>query len=160
MDKNRADVLICGSSYVLSSDKSEERIKTIAKYVDEELRHTSRVLNVNPNYKAAILASLNIAETLMDTSDKLIHLQSDYLQLENDVKHYSSLLEQSKKQIAELKDKISADADRQIQSSEDQKKLKEKLTELESAYFDLQKENVSLRNAIKSVNRMNTSDEF
>ena len=50
MEKNRADVVICGSNYVLSSDKSEERIKEIAKYVDDELRRTSKALNVNPNF--------------------------------------------------------------------------------------------------------------
>ena len=62
MDKNRADVVICGSNYVLSSEKSEERIKEIAKYVDEELRITSKALNVNPNYRAAVLTALNITE--------------------------------------------------------------------------------------------------
>ncbi|MBR4091135.1 MAG: cell division protein ZapA, partial [Mogibacterium sp.] len=41
MEKNRADVIICGTNYVLSSDKSEERIKDIAKMVDEELRAVS-----------------------------------------------------------------------------------------------------------------------
>ena len=35
MGTNRADVTICGSDYVLSSDKSEEKIKEIAKFVDE-----------------------------------------------------------------------------------------------------------------------------
>ena len=41
MEKNRADVVICESKYVLSSEKSEERIKEIARYVDDELRATS-----------------------------------------------------------------------------------------------------------------------
>ena len=37
MEKNRADVMICGSNYVLSSDKSEERIKEIAKENNVEI---------------------------------------------------------------------------------------------------------------------------
>jgi cell division protein ZapA (FtsZ GTPase activity inhibitor) len=41
MEKNKADVVICGSNYVLSSEKSEERIKDIARFVDDELRRTS-----------------------------------------------------------------------------------------------------------------------
>ena len=69
MEKNRADVVICGSNYLLSSDKSEERIKEVAKYVDEELRATSKALNVNPNFKAAVLTALNIAEKMMDNTD-------------------------------------------------------------------------------------------
>ena len=107
MEKNRADVVICGSSYVLSSDKSEERIKEIAKMVDEEIRSTSRALNVNPNYKAAVLAALNIAEKLMDNTDMTLKLQTENYQLDNDVKHYIAMWEQTKKQVTDLKEKMS-----------------------------------------------------
>ena len=153
MEKNRADVIICGTNYVLSSEKSEERIKDIAKMVDEELRAVSKALNVNPNYKAAVLTALNIAEKLMDN-------QTENYQLDNDVKHYIQLWEQSKKQVTDLKDKMSSEVDRQTQNTEDQKKLQEKLVEMENAYFDLQMENVNLRNELKSIKRLNSEDEF
>lgn len=161
MEKNRADVMICGANYVLSSEKSEERIKEIAKMVDEELRATSKTLNVNPNYKAAVLTALNIAEKLMDNTDMTLKLQTENYQLDNDVKHYIQLWEQSKKQVTDLKDKMSSEVDRQTQNSEDHKKLQEKLVEMENAYFDLQMENVNLKNELKSIKRLNSSeDEF
>ena len=160
MDKNRADVVICESKYVLSSEKSEERIKEIAKYVDDELRATSRALNVNPNYKAAVLTALNITEKLMDNTDMILKLQTENYQLDNDVKHYIQLWEQTKKQVTDLKEKMSNEVDRQSQSNEDQKKLQEKLVEMENAYFDLQMENVNLKNELKSIKRMNSEDEF
>ena len=78
MEKNRADVIICGTNYVLSSDKSEERIKDIAKMVDEELRAVSKALNVNPNYKAAVLTALNIAEKLMDNTDMTLKTDTEH----------------------------------------------------------------------------------
>ena len=160
MEKNRADVMICGANYVLSSDKSEERIKEIAKMVDEEIRSTSRALNVNPNYKAAVLAALNIAEKLMDNTDMTLKLQTENYQLDNDVKHYIAMWEQAKKQVTDLKDKISTEVDRQSQSSEDYRKLQEKLVEMENDYFDLQMENVNLQNEIKSIKRLKTDDEL
>lgn len=160
MEKNRADVTICGNSYVLSSDKSEERIKQIAKFVDEEMRRTSRQLNSNPNYKSAILTSLNIAEKLMDNSDLLIKLQTENYQLDNDVKHYIAMWEQSKKQVTDLKNKMSTEVDKQSQNSDELKKLQEKLSEMESAYFDLQMENVNLKNELKSMKRLNIEDEL
>ncbi len=160
MEKNRADVVICESKYVLSSEKSEERIKEIARYVDDELRATSRALNVNPNYKAAVLTALNITEKLMDNTDMILKLQTENYQLDNDVKHYIQLWEQTKKQVTDLKEKMSNEVDRQSQSNEDQKKLQEKLTEMENAYFDLQMENVNLKNELKSIKRMNSEDEF
>ena len=160
MDKNRADVVICGSNYVLSSEKSEERIKEIAKYVDEELRATSKALNVNPNYRAAVLTALNITERLMDNTDMILKLQTENYQLDNDVKHYIQLWEQTKKQVTDLKEKMSTEVDRQSQNNEDQKKLQEKLVEMENAYFDLQMENVNLKNELKSIKRMNTDNEL
>ncbi|MBR4090258.1 MAG: cell division protein ZapA [Mogibacterium sp.] len=160
MEKNRADVIICGTNYVLSSDKSEERIKDIAKMVDEELRAVSKALNVNPNYKVAVLTALNIAEKLMDNTDMTLKLQTENYQLDNDVKHYIQLWEQSKKQVTDLKDKMSSEFDRQTQNTEDQKKLQEKLVEMENAYFDLQMENVNLKNELKSIKRLNSDDEF
>ena len=160
MDKNRADVMICGVNYVLSSEKSEERIKDIAKMVDEELRATSKALNVNPNYKAAVLTALNIAEKLMDNTDMTLKLQTENYQLDNDVKHYIAMWEQAKKQVTDLKERISSEADRKDQFNEDQKKLQEKLVEMENAYFDLQMENVNLKNELKSLKRLNSEDEF
>ena len=160
MDRNKTEVSICGNEYVLSSEKSEEKIKEIAKFVDDELRHTSNMLNVNPNYKAAILTALNISEKLMDTSDRLLKLQTENYQLDTDIKHYIDMWEDSKKQIADLKGKMSTEADKQTQNSEDFKKLQEKLAEMENAYFDLQMENVNLKNEIKSIKRLNFEDEF
>ena len=160
MEKNKADVIICGNSYVLSSDKSVERIKDIAKFVDDEMRRTSRVLNANPNYKTAVLTSLNIAEKLMDNTDMMLKLQTENHQLDNDVKHYISLWEQTKKQITDLKSQMSTEVDRQTQNFEEVKMLKDKLSEMETAYFDLQMENVNLKNEIKSMKRMNFEDEF
>lgn len=160
MEKNRADVVICGSNYVLSSDKSEERIKEIAKFVDDDLRRTSKALNVNPNYKAAVLTALNVTEKLMDATDTVLKLQTENYQLDNDVKHYIALWEQTKKQVTDLKERMSNEVDRQSQSVEDYKKLQEKLVEMENAYFDLQMENVNLKNELKSIKRMNSEDEL
>ena len=160
MEKNRADVMICGANYVLSSEKSEERIKDIARMVDEEIRSTSRALNVNPNFKSAVLAALNIAEKLMDNADMILKLQTENYQLDNDVKHYIAMWEQTKKQVTDLKEKMSTEVDRQSQSTEDYRKLQEKLVEMENAYFDLQMENVNLKNEIKSIKRLNIEDEL
>lgn len=160
MGINRANVSICENEYVLSSDKSEEKIKEIAKFIDDELRHTSKMLNVNPNFKSAVLTALNVAEKLMDTSDKLLKLQTENQQLENDVKHYIDSWEQAKKQITDLKTKMSTQVDKQAQNTEDVKKLQAKLQEMENAYFDLQMENVNLKNEIKSIKRLNFEDEF
>ena len=128
--------------------------------MDDELRAVSKALNVNPNYKAAVLTALNVTEKLMDSTDIILKLQTENHQLDNDVKHYINQWEQAKKQVTDLKEKMSTEVDRQSQSSEDQKKLQEKLVEMENAYFDLQMENVNLKNELKSIRRMNSEDEL
>lgn len=160
MEKCRADVEICGTSYVLSGEKSEEKIREIAKYVDDELRRTARALNSNPNFKSAVLSAINIAEKLMDNNDMLLKLQTENYQLDNDVKHYISMWENAKKQVTDLKEQMATESDRQSQNYEDVKKLQDKLAEMENSYFELQMENVNLRNEMKTLRKLNQSDEL
>ncbi|MBR0373246.1 MAG: cell division protein ZapA [Mogibacterium sp.] len=160
MEKSRANVTICGSEYVLSGEKSEEKIKEIARYVDEELRRTSKALNSNPNYRAAVLTAINLAEKLMDNSDLLLKLQTENHQLDNDVKHYITLWEGAKKQVTDLKDQINSEANKQVQDTARVRDLEQKCSELESAYFDLQMENVNLKNEMRNLKRISKQDEF
>lgn len=159
MEKCKADVTICGNDYVLSGDKSEDKIKEIAKYVDDELRHTSKALNSNPNYKCAVLTAINLAEKLMDNSDLLLKLQTENHQLDNDVKHYISLWEAAKMDVTDLKEKMSTEADRNVQESEKYKDLEAKCSELENAYFDLQMENTNLKNEIRNLQKFRGENE-
>lgn len=159
MEKCKADVTICGNDYVLSGDKSEDKIKEIAKYVDDELRHTSKMLNSNPNYRSAVLTAINLAEKLMDNSDLLLKLQTENHQLDNDVKHYISLWEDAKLQVSDLKDKMTTASDMNVQESEKYKALEVKCSELESAYFDLQMENTNLKNEIRNLQKFRGENE-
>lgn len=159
MEKCRADVIICGTDYVLSGEKNEDKIKEIAKFVDDELRRTSKMLNSNPNYKCAVLTAVNIAEKLMDNSDLLLKLQTENHQLDNDVKHYISLWENAKKQVTDLKEKITSESDRKLEDNEKYRDLEAKCNEMENAYFDLQMENVNLKNELRSLRKFSEEDD-
>ena len=159
MEKCKADVTICGNDYVLSGDKSEDKIKEIAKYVDDELRHTSKMLNSNPNYRSAVLTAINLAEKLMDNSDLLLKLQTENHQLDNDVKHYISLWEDAKLQVSDLKDKMTTASDMNVQESEKYKAIETKCSEIGSAYFDLQMENTNLKNEIRNLQKFRGENE-
>lgn len=160
MEKSRADVTICGTDYVLAAEKSEEKIKEIARFVDEELRRTSKALNSNPNYRSAVLTAINIAEKLMDNSDLLLKLQTENHQLDNDVKHYIALWEGAKKQVTDLKEQVTTEGEKQSQDSARYRELEQKCSELENAYFDLQMENVNLKNEMRSLKRLHGDNEL
>lgn len=159
MDKCRADVTICGTEYVLSGEMNQEKIKEIAKFVDDEMRRTSRALNSNPNYKCAVLTAINITEKLMENSELLLKVQTENHQLDNDVKHYISLWENAKKQVTDVKDKMSVEVNKQDQDTEKYRGLEEKCSELENAYFDLQMENVNLKNEMRSLKKFKGENE-
>lgn len=158
VEKSRADVTIAGVNYVLSGEKSEEKIKEIANYVDGELRRTSHSLNSNPNYKSAVLTCVNLAEQLMENSELLLKAQAENHQLDNDVKHYINLWENAKQQVNELKEKIGTESDKQVQDDEKYRSLESKCTEMENAYFDLQMENVNLKNEMRSLKKMHGAE--
>ena len=96
----------------------------------------------------------------MDNNDMLLKLQTENYQLDNDVKHYISMWENAKKQVTDLKEQMATECDRQSQNSEDVKKLQDKLAEMENSYFELQMENVNLRNEMKTLRKLNQSDEL
>lgn len=152
--------MICGDNYVLAAEKSDDRIKEIARFVDEEMRHTSKMLKSYPNYKCAVLSSLNIAEKLMDGNDLLVQLQTEKLQCENQVDHYISKWEDAKLANIDLKEQLEQESIKQGKTDEVINKYKDKLAEMENAYFDLQMENVNLKNELKNIKKFGTEDEF
>jgi len=159
MEKNRVDITICGTEYILAGEKSEEKIKEIAKYVDDEMRRTGKMLNSNPNYKVAVLAAINLSEQLMENSEMLLKIQNEKQQLDDDVKHYISLWEASKKEASDMKEKMNSDITEKDQSSEKFKDIEARCSEYENACFDLQMENVRLKNEIENLKKLRTENE-
>ena len=96
----------------------------------------------------------------MERDELMLKLQTENYQLDNDVKHYISMWESAKRKITDLKEQMSTEVDKQSQSNEDYNKLKEQLAEMESAYFDLQMENVNLKNQLRAMDQLTGQDEI
>ncbi|NLY81726.1 MAG: cell division protein ZapA [Clostridiales bacterium] len=153
MDKNRVEISLGGCTYTIAGEKTEDKIKEIAKYVDDELKRVSHQLNSNINYRVAVLSSINITEKLMENGELNLVLQDEKSQLESDVKHYIDLWEESKRQIAELKDALNAANELREQEKSKHIDIERKCSDFENAYFDLQMENVRLKNEIENLKR-------
>ena len=153
MDKNRVEISLGGGTYTLAGEKSEDKIKEIAKYVDDEMKRISRQLNSNVNFRVAVLTSINITEKLMVSNDQKAIISDEKLQLESDVKHYIDMWEESKKQIVELKEALNSANDLREQEKNKHVDIERKCSDFENAYFDLQMENVRLKNEIENLKR-------
>jgi cell division protein ZapA (FtsZ GTPase activity inhibitor) len=153
MDKNRVEIGLGGCTYTIAGEKSEDKIKDIAKYVDDELKRVSHQLNSNINYKVAVLTSINITEKLMEKGELNSVLQDKKSQLESDVKHYIDLWEECKRQMAELKEALNTSNELREQEKNNNSDSERKCSDFENAYFDLQMENVRLKNEIENLKR-------
>ncbi|MBK5253453.1 MAG: cell division protein ZapA [Peptostreptococcaceae bacterium] len=153
MDKNRVEINLGGCTYTIAGEKSEDKIKEIAKFVDDELKRVSRQLNCNVNYRVAVLTCINITEKLMENGELNLVLQDEKSQLESDVKHYIDLWEESKNQMGELKDALNTANELRDQEKNKHKDIEQKCSDFENAYFDLQMENVRLKNEIENLKR-------
>ena len=66
----KADVYILGQKYTIKGDTSEERIKTLALYVDEKIKDVLAKSPKLPNLNAVILASLSMAEEIFQLREE------------------------------------------------------------------------------------------
>ncbi|MEG1408613.1 MAG: cell division protein ZapA [Terrisporobacter sp.] len=80
---NKVVVRIQGSEYNIVSGKNPEQIKTVARYVDDEMK---KVKDGNPKLNSvttSIVACLNIADVLFDCSNENEELQNEIEELKN-----------------------------------------------------------------------------
>jgi len=73
--KSLVRVEIMGREYNIRSDEGEERVKKIAKYVDEKLRKISEVSKTTSSLNAAILAAMDIANEYFEALEGHTHLR-------------------------------------------------------------------------------------
>ncbi len=64
MTPGQLRVNIFGSDYTLISDKEEEYVKEIARYLDKKMRDMDKNPSLKSSNRLAVLTALNIAEEL------------------------------------------------------------------------------------------------
>lgn len=62
--RNTVSVEIFGKTYTVLAGADTEYTRTLARYVDEQMRNVSKQSNAVDTQKAAVLAALNIANEL------------------------------------------------------------------------------------------------
>lgn len=87
---NRYKVTIAGESYFLVSDESEEHIRSVARYVDEQIRSVAQAGHIDDIKRVAVLVALQCASKMMvnersasdvaKTSEQLVELVSKQLE--------------------------------------------------------------------------------
>lgn len=156
-DKNTVTVIIYGQEYTLSGDMPREYIMKLADKVDAKMRELQGVKGL-PLSKSAVLAAMLLADDLLKSEEEKYALIADN---ENAKRVLLANYEEEKRSIAqryeerlneqkELLDKAQ-EISPEVQKHIDE--LEEKCRDIESSFFDLQMENIRLKNEIENYKR-------
>ena len=153
MEDNRVKVRIYGQDYIISGERDEKTISQIAAYVDSRIREVSKYFSGNVQGSLAVLAAVNITDELFETREKIAELTEAKQQVEKDAQHYLKMWDEAKKSFMQYKEEAAKSADERKESEEKYRRLEAKCSEFENSYFDLQMENVQLKNELEKLQR-------
>lgn len=60
------DIEVFGQSFKVTSEKSEQHVRTVATYVDQKMRERARVNKTIMLLRVAIMAALDLAEEVFE----------------------------------------------------------------------------------------------
>lgn len=153
MEDRRVGVKIYGQNYTISGERDEKTIIEIASYVDAKMREIAKFFAGGAQGSLAVLAAVNIADEFFDAKAEITALEEKNRQMEKEAEHYMKMWDEAKKSFMQYKEEAAKSDEDRKQSEEKYRKLEEKCSEFESSYFDLQMENVRLKNELEKLQR-------
>ena len=117
------------------------------------MREISKYFTGGAPGSLAVLAAVNIADEYFDAKSEIAALEAKAHQTEKDSEHYMKMWDEAKKSFMQYKEEAAKSAEDRKQSDEKYRKLEEKCNEFENSYFDLQMENVRLKNELEKLQR-------
>lgn len=153
MADSKVNVRIYGQDYTVSGERDQETIIAIADFVDNKIREISKFFSSTQPGSLATLAAVNIADELFLLRESEKILREENIQLSSDVEHYLNLWEDVKRSFSQYKENAIKATDQIKEWEEKYKKSEEKCAEFESAYFELQMENIQLKDRLEKLER-------
>lgn len=151
----RVKVRIYGQDYTIAGDRDEETIKAIAACVDEKMREVGRNYASNAQGSLAVLAAINMADELFSAREQIDELTAAKEQMEKDAQHYMNMWDEAKKSFLQYKESAARTGEEKRAAEERYRQLEEKCTEFENSFFDIQMENLKLKQEIDRYRRTN-----
>ena len=151
----RVKVRIYGQDYTIAGDRDEETIRAIAAYVDEKMREVGKNYASNAQGSLAVLAAINMADELFSAREQIEELNAAREQMEKDAKHYLTMWDEAKKSFLMYKENAARTSEEKREAEERYRQLQEKCSEFENSFFDIQMENIKLKQELDRYRRTN-----
>lgn len=154
MADNKVKVRIYGQDYTISGERDEETIREIANYVDSKIREVAQCFTPGgaPG-SLAVLASVNIADEYFAHKHDIDSLKIRNEQLEKEAQNYMKMWDEAKKTNAQYKESVARNSNDTQALTKKVEELEAKCSEFESSYFDVQMENIQLKDQIAKLKR-------
>jgi len=152
MADNKVKVRIYGQDYTITGEREESQITEIAEYVDSKMREIAAMFSQsNIPGSLAVLASINIADEFFQRKNDIDMLSIKCKEQEEEIAHYQKMWEEVKRSFQEYKDSVNKDAGEMDSMREEAVELQKKYKEFESMYFDVQMENIQLKDQLEKL---------
>lgn len=182
MATNKVSVKIYGQEYVLSGEKSREHIIKVADYVNTKMYEITAEAQGIALSSLGVLTAVNVSDDYFDALEEANNLKRENVQFEKDSAHYIQLWEEAKKTLIEHKEdsqlimdqkkefittieeqaeeirQLRVDIkDAEVKGTMDSKSmlqdLEKKCRDLENSFFDVQMENIQLKNELERLRK-------
>lgn len=154
MADNKVKVRIYGQEYTISGERDEQTIIEIAEYVDTKMREISRFFSSPVPGSLAALSAVNIADELFEAREEVAKIKEEKAQLERDAENYMKMWDEAKKSFASYKEGASKASEDMKELEEKCRALEERCSEFESSYFDVQMENIRLKDQLEKIRKV------
>ena len=151
MEDNKVKVRIYGQEYTISGERDEETIIEIAAYVDNKMREISRFFSSSIPGSLAVLASINIADELFSAREETEKIKEEKAQLEREAENYLKMWDEAKKSFVQYKEGATKAGEDMKELEGRCRQLEERCSEFESSYFDVQMENIRLKDQLEKI---------
>ncbi len=184
--ENKVKIRIFGQEYTIVGDSSKEDIIRVGNYVDETINKIYESSKMSALSSLAVLAAINIALELFSIKREDENYQKELERKEEKIQQYKQLWEEAKigfdsykdenqknmeqnqdlfdqlkeaREVAEqaitksIKDELSEEKADEIQA------IKNQYKDLENSFFDLQMENIQLKNELDKLKELNLGEK-
>ena len=152
--ETKVKVRIYGQDYTIAGDRDEETIRDIAAYVDGKMKEIGRnFTSMSAQGSLAVLAAVNVADEYFQAQEQIQSLSEAPAQLETDAQHYRQMWDEAKKSFLQYKESAAKNSEEKKEAEERYQKLQDKCSEFENSFFDLQMENIKLKNELDKYRR-------
>jgi len=147
-ERNSVAVKIYGQEYSISGDLPREEIMKLADLVDRKMREVGDFYKGSAS-SVAVLAAMNLASDISSAEDKSKQLD----ELSEKLAQAAGYNDVLRKRIEELTVQLETSKSVPEESQKLIHELEAKCRDIESSFFDIQMENIHLKNEIEMLKR-------